>query len=126
MAAKKEYPRQGRPLGSLGTTTITGVCEWELPEGSRMRPAPHGTTARYAQAQRVGAPRCQECRTANTQADLEYRRARKDRPALRLVAADEKLTRADLVRIYEGNGLGEVPKSWTAARIRKAMGEALK
>src|SRR5690606_7397641 len=86
MAARKKtdgYPREGRKLGSLGHATITGVCEWEPPEGSRMRPAPHGTAARYAQAQRVGAPRCQDCKDAHTAADLEYRRGRRAGSVLR-------------------------------------------
>lgn len=56
------------------TYRVTGVCEVELPEGSRIALNEHGTKSRYAAMHRLGAPRCDECKTANTQADLEYRR----------------------------------------------------
>jgi len=78
MAAKQDkYPRKGRNLGSSGPVTLTAECAWEVPAGSSMKPADHGTTTRYGQAVRVGATPCQRCRTANTQADLAYRAKRK-------------------------------------------------
>ena len=54
-----------------------GICEWTVAEGSKQVPGEHGTLKRYGQALRAGVTPCQACKTANTQKDLAYRRARK-------------------------------------------------